>query len=110
MERTSPKGLDLKRNGLYAIHSLVTDMNGTNGEFTMVGRAQLVTDPAVRDMAVKGCPYTPNDRYICFEFKLEACMTNTYLGGVPNVRRWQEKQPTRPERVTRSIAAFQSSF
>ena len=45
MEPASPKELDLQRDGLYAMHSLVTDMNGTNGEFTIAGRAQLVTDP-----------------------------------------------------------------
>jgi Pyridoxamine 5'-phosphate oxidase len=91
MEPTSPKGLDLQRNELYAMHSLVTNMNGTNGEFTIVGRARLVADPATRDLAVKGCPYSPKDRYICFEFKLEECMTNTYVDGVPNTRHWMEK-------------------
>jgi len=94
MEPTSPKGRDLQRNGLYMMHSLVTDMNGTNGEFSITGRARLVTNSATRDWAVKGCPYTPNDRYICFEFKLEECMTNTYADGVPNTRRWKEGSPT----------------
>ena len=94
MEPTSPKGRDLQRNGLYMMHSLVTDMNGSNGEFSITGRARLVTDSATRDFAVKGCPYTPNDRYICFEFKLEECMTNTYADGVPNTRRWKEGSPT----------------
>jgi uncharacterized pyridoxamine 5'-phosphate oxidase family protein len=94
MEPTSPKGRDLQRNGLYMMHSLVTDMNGTNGEFSITGRARLVTDLATRELAVKGCPYTPNDRYICFEFKLEECMTNTYADGVPNTRRWKEGSPT----------------
>jgi hypothetical protein len=91
MEPTSPKGSDLQRNGLYAIHSLVTDMNGTNGEFTIAGRAHLVADSATRGLAVEGCPYSPKDRYICFEFKLEECMTNTYVGGGPNTRHWKEE-------------------
>jgi hypothetical protein len=91
MEPNSPKGLDLQRNGLYAIHSLVTDMNGSNGEFTMSGRANLVTDPTTRNLAVRGCPYTPKDRYLCFEFKLEECLTNTYVDGVPKIRRWRDK-------------------
>ena len=90
MEPTSPKGQDLKRHGLYAIHSLVTDMNGTNGEFTLAGRAHLVTDSATRELAVKGCPYSPKDRYICFEFELEQCMTNTYVDGLPNTKKWKE--------------------
>ena len=91
MEPTSPKGFDLKRNGLCAMHSLVIDMDGTNGEFTISGRADLVTDSATRELAVKGCPYSPKERYICFEFKLEECMTNTYTDGVPNTKRWKEK-------------------
>jgi hypothetical protein len=91
MEPTSPKGRDLKRDGLYAMHSLVTDMNGTNGEFTITGRAQLVTDLATRSSAVKGCPYSPKGRYICFEFKIEECMINTYVDGVPNTKQWQER-------------------
>jgi hypothetical protein len=37
-----PKGLDLQRTD-SAIHSLVTDMNGTNGEFTIAGRAHSVS-------------------------------------------------------------------
>jgi len=91
MEPASPKGCDLQRNGLFAMHSLVTDMNGANGEFTLVGRAHLVTDPAVGSLAVQGCPYNPKDRYICFEFKLEECMINTYVDGVPNAKHWKEK-------------------
>ena len=88
MEPNSPKGRDLQRNGLYAMHSLVTDMNGTNGEFTITGRATQVSEPIMRDLAVKGCPYSPKERYICFEFKLEECMTNAHANGVPNTRRW----------------------
>ena len=91
MEPTSPKALDLQRNGLYAIHSLVTDWNGTNGEFTMAGHAQLVTDQTTRDLAVRGCPYNPKERYICFEFKLEECMTNTYEDDAPNTKHWKKK-------------------
>ena len=90
MEATSPKGLDLQRNGRYAMHSLVTDMNGTNGEFAIAGRAHLVTDAATRKLAVDGCPYTPKERYVCFEFKLDQCMTNTYADGVPNTKHWKD--------------------
>jgi len=91
MEPTSPKGRDLQRNGLYAMHSLVTDMNGTNGEFTVTGRARLITDPETRQLAVEGCPYRPKDRYVCFEFKIEECMTNTYKDDAPNPTRWRDK-------------------
>jgi hypothetical protein len=107
MEPTSPKGHDLQRNGLYAMHSLVTDMSGTNGEFSIAGRAQLVTDSATRSLAVKGCPYSPKDRYICFEFKLEECTINTYEGGVLKTKSWQEKSGHRNRFWrTDSIARF----
>jgi len=89
MEPASPKGRDLQRSGLYAMHSQVTDMDGSNGEFVIAGRAHLVTDSATRDLAVRGCPYTPKERYICFEFELEECMTNTYVDGVPKTRKWK---------------------
>ena len=94
MEPTSPKGADLQRNGHYAMHSLVSDMNGTNGEFMITGRALLVTDPSTRSLAVKGCPYTPQARYICFEFKIEECITNTYVDGAPNAKHWREGSKT----------------
>lgn len=92
MEPTSPKAHDLQRSGLYAMHSLVTDLNGTNGEFMIAGRAHLVTSATTRDLAVKGCPYSPKERYICFEFELEECMINTYVDGLPNTRHWKEKR------------------
>ena len=50
-----------------------------------------MTDPAIRDWAVRECPYTPKDRYIYFEFKPNECMTNTYVDGVPNTRHWKEE-------------------
>jgi len=90
MEPNSPKGLDLQRNGYYAMHSLVTDMNGTNGEFSITGQAELVVDANLRDLAVRGCPYTPKDRYICFEFRLQQCLVNNYVEGIPNIRKWKQ--------------------
>jgi len=90
MEPNSPKGKDLQRNGKYSIHSLVTDMNGTNGEFQIGGRAFLLTDTASRETAIRSCPYKPNDRYILFEFKIESCLTNNNANGVSNISRWKE--------------------
>jgi hypothetical protein len=59
MEPTSPKGKDLQRNGKYSMHSLVTDMNGSNGEFQITGDAFLVTDSETRQNALSTCPYKP---------------------------------------------------
>ena len=94
MEPTSPKGFDLQRNGLFAIHSLVTDVEGSDGEFAATGRGELVTGSTAREMAKRGCPYSPRERYVCFEFKLEECMTNSYVDGLPNVKHWKESLRT----------------
>jgi hypothetical protein len=89
MEPTSPKGKDLQRNGRYSMHSSVTDMNGSNGEFQISGDAFLVTDSEIRRIAVSSCPYKPQEQYILFEFKIGSCLTNSYTDGNPNVRRWK---------------------
>lgn len=89
MEPTSPKAHDIQRNGRYTIHSLVKDWNGSDGEFSITGTARLVDDPTTRALAAAGCPYTPQDRYICFEFFLEECLTNQYVGGKPQFVRWK---------------------
>jgi hypothetical protein len=89
MEPTSPKGKDLRRNGKYSMHSLVSDMNGTNGEFQITGNAYLVQDPARREMAAKAAPYKLNDRYVLFEFKIGSCLSNYYSDKGPNVQRWK---------------------
>jgi pyridoxamine 5'-phosphate oxidase-like protein len=94
MESTSPKAKDLQRNGKYAMHSLVTDGDGTNGEFQISGQAVLQTDSATRDAAVRSCPFKPKERYILFEFKLNSCLTNYYTNGIPNVKRWKEATET----------------
>jgi hypothetical protein len=90
MEPTSPKGHDLRRDGRYAVHSLVKDWNGTGGEFAISGKAVPVEDREMVALAVKGCPYTPQDRYVCFEFFIEGCTTTNYVAGKPQFSRWKE--------------------
>ena len=90
MEPTSPKGRDIERDGRYVIHSLVKDMNGSDGEFSVTGRARRVHDPSLRELAVQGCPYTPADRYVLFEFFIEECLVNRYVNGEPQFSRWKE--------------------
>ena len=98
MEPTSPKAKDLQRNGKYSMHSLVTDMRGTNGEFQISGDATQVSDSASREAAIAACPYrasnTPFDRYVLFEFKINRCLTNFYANGTANAKRWKEQKPT----------------
>jgi hypothetical protein len=92
MEPTSPKGFDLRRDGRYVMHSLVKDMNGSDGEFSITGRAREVEDSNTRELAAQGCPFKPADRYVLFEFSIEECLTNHYVGGKPQFSRW--KAPT----------------
>jgi hypothetical protein len=87
---TSPKAHDLERDGRCTIHSLVRDWNGSEGEFSITGKAVLVKDPRTRSLAVSGCPYRPADRYVCFEFFVEECLTNRYVDGRPQFARWKE--------------------
>lgn len=94
MEPTSPKGHDLRRDGRYSVHSLVKDQEGSDGEFAIAGRARLVTDPETLGAALRGCPYTPKERYICFEFLIQECFTNHYVDGVPHYSRWKASSST----------------
>jgi Pyridoxamine 5'-phosphate oxidase len=90
MEPTSPKGHDIQRDGRFVIHSLVKDMHGTGGEFSITGKARMVNDPQMRTVAVKGCPYTPSERYVLFEFLIEEAATTHYPDGKPQHGRWKE--------------------
>jgi hypothetical protein len=90
MEPASPKAHDLQRDGKYSIHSLVKDWNGSDGEFAITGKASLVDGPELRALAVSGCPYTPSNRYVCFEFFVEEGLTNHYLEGKPQLKHWKE--------------------
>ena len=88
MEQTSPKGHDLRRDGRYMIHSLVTDQQGTGGEFLVRGRAAPVDDPAVRAIAARAASYPPADRYVLFELGVDGAMSTVYEQGRPVRRRW----------------------
>jgi Pyridoxamine 5'-phosphate oxidase len=43
----SQKAVDLSRDPRCTLHSSVSDVNGSEGEFKLHGRAMLVTDPAL---------------------------------------------------------------
>jgi len=57
MEPTSPKGHDLRRDNRYALHSAVSDPNGTSGEFIIMGKARFILDPAERSLASQLASY-----------------------------------------------------
>jgi hypothetical protein len=88
MEPTSPKGADLRRDGRYMIHSLITDTEGTAGEFLVRGRAVAIDDPAVRAIAAGAASYQPDDRYVLFELGVDGALSTVYDQGRPVRRRW----------------------
>jgi hypothetical protein len=89
MEPTSPKGKDLQRDGRYMLHCAVENSSGGDGEFYVRGRATLVTDPLVREQAVRVSPYKPEDRYVLFVLSVEFAFMNVYVEGKANTRKWQ---------------------
>lgn len=89
MEPTSPKGHDLERDARYAIHCSVADNNGTGGEFIVSGKARRVNDLELRALAAQLASYTPQERYILFEFDVAAAASTVYVGGEPVRQAWK---------------------
>jgi len=88
MEPTSPKGHDLRRDGRYMLHSLVTDQEGSGGEFLVHGRAAPVDDAAGRATAARAASYQPDDRYILCDLGVDGAASTVYDQGQPVRRRW----------------------
>lgn len=89
MEPTSPKGHDLRRDGRYALHSAVSDPNGTSGEFIITGSARLIVDLAERSLASQLASYTPANRYILFELGVDSALSTFYKDGMPIRQHWR---------------------
>jgi hypothetical protein len=89
MEPTSPKGDDIIRRGVYALHCHVPDSNGTGGEFFVRGHGEQVTDPPLRAAATRAASYPPNDRYVLFALHITEARCNGYGDVVlPEPRSW----------------------
>ncbi len=89
MERTSPKGHDLQRNGRFAIHCAVSDNSGASGEFNITGHAHRVDDAELRALAVSLASYEPAERYVLFEFDIESAASTVYPDDRPVRRFWK---------------------
>lgn len=90
MEPTSPKGEDLKRDGRYAMHSLVTLSSGEEGEFFINGVAQFTDDKTTRETASQAASYPPAERYILFELSVTSAFSNVYVEGKSRLTSWRE--------------------
>jgi hypothetical protein len=90
MEPTSPKGHDVARRGVYALHCLVPDAHGTGGEFYVRGRGERIDAPQVRAVAAQAASYTPHDRYVLFELLITEARCNGYGDvALPEPRSWR---------------------
>jgi hypothetical protein len=90
MEPTSPKGVDLRERGWFALHNGVPDNDGTGGESSVSGTGHLVEDLAVRAAAVSAAAYDPEDRYILFELRPTEVRCKGYDDvTLPERRRWR---------------------
>lgn len=78
MEPTSLKGRDIVRRGAYALHSLVSDMEGTGGEFYVRGQGERIDSPQIRVVAARAASYEPHDRYVLFELHIADARCNGY--------------------------------
>jgi hypothetical protein len=89
MEPTSPKGTDLRKRIVYALHNGVPDNAGSGGEFFVSGHGREVNDPTVRADVAEASSYPPADRYVLFELLVGEARCNGY-GDVelPEHRRW----------------------
>lgn len=90
MEPTSPKGNDLRRDGRFALHALVTKSSGEEGEFFIHGTARFTDNPEDRKVAIAGASYQPSDRYILFELSVSAAFSNEYVDGNAQLKNWKE--------------------
>ena len=62
----SPKWDDLRRDGRCVLHSSISDINGTEGEFKVHGRAVPTTEPSIIDAPGTWWHGRPRDRFEVF--------------------------------------------
>ena len=91
MEPVSPKAHDLARDGRFALHCVVEDNSGGEGEFLITGCTEKVIDQGARRLAFEGAAaagYKPDNRYVLFELKISAAMSTVYEDGKARRVRW----------------------
>jgi hypothetical protein len=100
----SPKWDDLKRDARVVLHSSVSDINGSEGEFKVYGRAIATDDPAIRTHADAWWSSRPRDQSAVFAIDiLEAVLvawspefdkmqTTRWTPGA-GAREWERRYP-----------------
>ena len=97
INRGSPKGRDLARDGRYAIHAFP---NGRNDDELMIdGRAAPCEDEAIADAvrAAYGATYQTPSEEMLFEFRIERALLATYdeqSTWPPVYTKWSARSPS----------------
>jgi hypothetical protein len=96
IDRTSPKGNDLRRDGRYALHCGMHETNGLSGEFLVSGQAGEVTDIKMRQKSFLITGHVVPDSYILFEFFIDRVLSVNYDRDRKPIRRsWNSQDGER---------------
>lgn len=89
MYPTSPKGHDLQQDGRFAMHSPVTDHDGTGGEFTIRGLGRLLENSDLAEtVSQQGYPFKTG--YVRYELSVLTAIAVVYTAdGGRDIRRWR---------------------
>ena len=89
----SPKRLDLRRDGRFALHSFPPAE--TDDEFYVTGRVVEIDDPAIRESVANAYHHDPGREEELFEFLIERCLLARYRergAFPPTYTNWRAEQ------------------
>jgi Pyridoxamine 5'-phosphate oxidase len=90
---SSPKRIDLERDGRYAVHSHQDP--AAPSEVALRGHARMVEHGPERDRAAADWPYAVDDSYVLFELTIAAAL----LGARPTADDWPPRYTAWPARA-----------
>jgi hypothetical protein len=95
----SPKSDDLLRDPRCVLHSTVSDLDGSEGEFKVHGRATRTDDPSILHSKGTWWVGRPRDRFEVFTIQIDEAILVTWNAGQNGMRtaRWS---PGAGERVS----------
>jgi len=90
---SSPKRVDLERDGRYAVHSHQDP--AAPSEVALRGHARMVEAGPERDRAAADWPFSVDDSYVLFELRIAAAL----LGARPTADDWPPRYSSWPARA-----------
>ena len=92
----SPKANDLRRDARCAVHSSVSKLDGSEGEFKIHGRAFPTTEPAIVEAAGTWWSGRPADRCTVFAVEIDEATLITWSTAQDRMqtRRWTRDRGT----------------